>query len=49
MIFRFLLPLAAGIMIIIPVQAQPDIPWQSGFIESLMESIESQGGRIGRL
>ncbi len=44
MIFRFLLSLAAGIMIIIPVQAQPDIPWQSGFIESLIESIESQGG-----
>ena len=44
MSFRFLLQAAAGIMIFVPVQAQPDIPVQSGILESLMESIESRGG-----
>jgi hypothetical protein len=42
--FRFLLRVVAGLWICVPVFAQPETPLQSGFIESLIESIESQDG-----
>jgi hypothetical protein len=42
----FLLPVVAGLLIGIPVLAQPVTAWQSGLIESLLESIESKSGEL---
>jgi hypothetical protein len=43
---RFLLTVVAGLLIGIPVLSQPVTAWQSGLIESLLESIESKGGEL---
>jgi hypothetical protein len=42
----FLLPVVAGLLIGFPVLSQPVTVWQSGLIESLLESIESKGGEL---
>jgi hypothetical protein len=42
--FRFLLWIVAGLWMCVPVFAQPVTPLQSGLIELLIESIESQDG-----
>jgi hypothetical protein len=43
---RFLLPVVAGLLIGFPVLSQPVTAWQSGLIESLLESIESKSGEL---
>ncbi len=43
---RFLLAVVAGLLIGFPVLSQPVTAWQSGLIESLLESIESKGGEL---
>ncbi len=42
----FLLPVVAGLLIGFPVLSQPVTAWQSGLIESLLESIESKRGEL---
>ena len=42
----FLLPVVAGLLIGFPVLSQPVTAWQSGLIESLLESIESKRGEM---
>jgi hypothetical protein len=42
----FLLPVVAGLLIGFPVLSQPVTAWQSGLIESLLESIESRRGEL---
>jgi hypothetical protein len=41
-----LLPVVAGLLIGFPVLSQPVTAWQSGLIESLLESIESKSGEL---
>jgi hypothetical protein len=43
---RFLLAVVAGLLIGFPSLSQPVTAWQSGLIESLLESIESKGGEL---
>lgn len=43
---RFLLAVVAGLLIGLPVLSQPVTAWQSGLIESLLESIESRNGEL---
>ncbi len=44
MLHRFLLTAAAGMMVFMQTLAQPEVQWQPGFIESLLESVESRNG-----